>query len=121
MAVIKSEKYLIVLQVDHLHNHITSLRIVESLVRAGHEVLGIFFLFDAAYVALAGIDLATDEYNASNAWKEFGSVYDIDLIVCAASAARRGIVADNLARGYKLGSIGNLVELADLAHKVIQL
>jgi len=36
--------------------------------------------------------------------------HSVDLVVCVAAALRRGIVDDNLAAGFRISGLGQLVE-----------
>ncbi len=113
--------YTIVVQSSHLNNNSEALALAQELLNNKHKISVIFFLFDAAYTANAFIDMPTDEPNISQQWSAFAKQHSIKLIVCSASAARRGIVAANLADGFNLGSIGELVESCDAADHVVSL
>lgn len=101
-----------------------------SHLQGGHQALSyfnklenknfilIYFIFDGVNLANKHIELPTDEPNISQSWQELASKYDFNLKVCAASAARRGIVEDNLAERFSFGSIGELVEACEKADKV---
>lgn len=92
-----------------------------DLIHNKHQVSAIFFLFDAAYTANSFIEMPTDEPNISQQWSEFAHKHHVRLVVCSASAARRGICVTNLATGFNLGSIGELVESCDAADRVVSL
>lgn len=78
----------------------------------------IYFIFDGVNLANKHIELPTDEPNLSQAWVDLAYRYDFDLKVCAASAARRGLVEENLAERFSFGSLGELVEACEKADKV---
>jgi len=113
--------YTLVVKSSHLNNNPDAMALALDLIHHKHQVTAIFFLFDGAYTANAFIDMPTDEPNISQQWSEFAQAHDIRLVVCSASAARRGICATNLARGFNLGSIGELVESCDAADRVVSL
>jgi tRNA 2-thiouridine synthesizing protein D len=113
--------FTVIVRHDHLTNVNGTLALVQALINKHHKLNTIFFLFDGAYTANAFIDMPTDEPNISKMWSELAHKYQIRLVVCSASAARRGICATNLAPGFNLGSIGELVESCDAADRVVSL
>jgi tRNA 2-thiouridine synthesizing protein D len=113
--------YTLVVQSSHLNNNSETMALALDLINQKHQISAIFFLFDAAYTANAFIDMPTDEPNISQQWSEFAHQHQIRLVVCSASAARRGICITNLAPGFNLGSIGELVESCDTADRVVSI
>lgn len=86
-----------------------------------HPFVLIYFIFDGAYTANKYIDMPTDEPNLSRKWQELAQQYNLALVVCPASAARRGIIDTNLATSFRFGSIGELVEACGQADQVVSL
>jgi tRNA 2-thiouridine synthesizing protein D len=43
----------------------------------------------------------------------------VDLVVCVAAALRRGIVDENLAKGFRISGLGQLVESAIQADRLV--
>jgi len=72
-------------------------------------------------MANKNIDMPSDEYNLSQQWAEFAINNNIELSVCAASALRRGINEACLPAGFKMGSIGQLVDSCATADRVLSL
>ena len=68
------------------------------------------------------IDIAVHERrNVVNRWSELAKAHDLDLVVCVAAAQRRGIVdpdeakrngkdGDNIAEGFRISGLGQLIE-----------
>jgi len=89
----------------------------------GHEIFRVFFYHDGVN---NGTRLATppqDDRNITKRWGELAEVHGLDLVVCVAAAQRRGIVdgaeakrhgkdADNIAPGFHISGLGQLVEAA---------
>jgi tRNA 2-thiouridine synthesizing protein D len=93
----------------------------KAALEKGHEIFRVFFYHD-------GVDNATrltvppqDDRHIVNRWAELGKQHDLDLVVCVAAAQRRGILdaseakragkdADNLAEGFRISGLGQLVE-----------
>lgn len=113
--------YTLLVSSSHLNNNFDTLALAQDLINNQHQISTIFFIFDGAYTANAFIDLPTDEPNISKQWVDFAQNHQIRLVVCSASAARRGICHTNLAPGFNLGSIGELVESCDTADHVVSI
>ena len=45
-----------------------------------------------------------------NRWAKLGQEHNIDLVVCVAAALRRGIKDENLAPGFRISGLGQLIE-----------
>ena len=89
----------------------------------GHEVFRVFFYHDGVN---NGTRLATppqDDRNITERWSALAQEHDLDLVICVAAAQRRGIVdederkrngkdADNLAPGFRISGLGQLIEAA---------
>jgi tRNA 2-thiouridine synthesizing protein D len=71
-----------------------------------------------------------DDRNLQKAWTELGERYNLDLVVCIAAAQRRGILdaseakrhgkdADNLAPGFRISGLGQLVEAGMVADRLV--
>lgn len=107
-----------------LNNHLTTgrnaLDIAIELVQ-NHTINQIYFLFDGVYAANKYIDMPVDEFDLTKAWENFSKTHNIPLIICSASGLRRGIVENTIANGFRLGTIGQLVEGCDNADKVLSL
>ncbi len=94
---------------------------VKAAVEKGHEIFRVFFYHDGVN---NGTRLATppqDDRNVANRWSELAAKHDIDLVLCVAAAQRRGIAdadeakrngkdADNIAPGFRISGLGQLIE-----------
>jgi tRNA 2-thiouridine synthesizing protein D len=45
-----------------------------------------------------------------NRWSKLAEEHGVDLVVCVAAALRRGIKDENLATGFRISGLGQLVE-----------
>ena len=95
---------------------------VKSAIAKGHEVPRVFFYHD-------GVDVATrlsvppqDERNIQENWSALAKEHGVDLVVCIAAAQRRGILDDNeakrqgkdasnIAEGFRISGLGQLIEM----------
>jgi tRNA 2-thiouridine synthesizing protein D len=96
-------------------------RYTEAALSEAHKVERVFFYQQGIH---NGSTLATppqDEFNLYEAWQDLQQEYKLDLVICIAAAARRGIIdsseakrhnkdAANLASGFVLSGLGQLIE-----------
>ena len=99
----------------------TAYRYSKAALETGYKLSRVFFYQGGIH---NGTRLATppqDEFNLYNAWQQIQQDYELDLVVCIAAAARRGLIdepemsrhqkdAHNLAPGFELSGLGQLVE-----------
>lgn len=96
-----------------------------------HTLSGIFFYSDAVYVANKLRTPPNDETNLMQGWQSLNQDHDVDLIVCSAAAQRRGILdtneasyhgltGDSLAPCFRIGGLGEYVEMQMHADRVVQ-
>ncbi len=71
-----------------------------------------------------------DDRNLQKAWTDLAQKYKLDLVVCIAAAQRRGILdegeakrhgkdADNIAPGFRISGLGQLVEAGIVADRLV--
>lgn len=99
----------------------TAYRYAKAALVNGHQVTRVFFYQEGVH---NGSNLATppqDEFDLYRAWQDLQEHHSLDLVVCIAAAARRGIIdesemvrhqkdAHNLAPGFELSGLGQLVD-----------
>ena len=102
----------------------------KAALEKGHEVFRVFFYHDGV---LNGTRLTTppqDDRNIVNRWSELAKEHDIDMVVCVAAAQRRGIFDDgeaerngkdatNIADGFRISGLGQLVEGAIQSDRLV--
>ena len=87
----------------------------------GHEIFRVFFYHDGVNNGTRLTTPPQDERNIVNRWSGLAETHGIDLVVCVAAAQRRGIVdpdekkrhgkdADNIAPGFRISGLGQLIE-----------
>ena len=108
----------------------SAFRFTKAALESGQQIHRVFFYQDAVHT---GSDLATpprDEFNLYQAWQELKIRFDLDLVVCIAAAARRGLINEteakrhdksnsNLSEHFELSGLGQLVEACVLSDKLI--
>ncbi|MGY8890159.1 MAG: sulfurtransferase complex subunit TusD [Pseudomonadales bacterium] len=99
----------------------TALNFTKAALIAGHDVIRVFFYHEAAYVGNGFNTPPQDEFALTQQWSDFAIEHDLELIVCVASALRRGILdkteakrydkqGNNMAAGFQIGGLGQLID-----------
>ena len=87
----------------------------------GHEIFRVFFYHDGVNNGTRLTTPPQDDRNIVDRWSELAREHNLDLVVCVAAAQRRGIVdegeaernskdATNIADGFRISGLGQLVE-----------
>lgn len=99
----------------------TAYNFVKAAIDKGHEIYRVFFYHDGVNNATRLTEPPRDDRHIVNRWSELSKQHNLDLVVCIAAAQRRGIMdaneakrqgkdADNLAEGFRISGLGQLVE-----------
>ena len=83
----------------------TALRFAQSLIQQGHELYRLFFFGDGVHNASKLTVVAQDEINLQQQWSKLIEEHDIDSVICASSALRRGVLDRTEADRHELGTI----------------
>lgn len=106
------------------YNHQASdsaLQFTRAALEAGHEIFRVFFYHDGVNNATRLAVPPQDDRNITVQWQELQKAHDLDLVVCIAAAQRRGIMdedeanrqgkdANNIAEGFRISGLGQLIE-----------
>ncbi len=90
-----------------------------AAIDAGHEIDRVFFYHDGVNNATKYTEPPQDDRNVVARWAKLGEEHGVDLVVCVAAALRRGIVEDVLAKGFRISGLGQLVESAIRADRLV--
>lgn len=93
----------------------------KAALEKGHEIFRVFFYHDGVNNATRLTTPPQDDRNVVNRWSELAEKHSLDMVVCVAAAQRRGICdadeskrngkdADNLAPGFRISGLGQLIE-----------
>jgi len=101
----------------------TAYQFTKASLEKGHEIFRVFFYHDGVNNATRLTVPPQDERNVQKNWSELSEKYKLDLVVCIAAAQRRGILDDNeakrhgkgdgaanLAPGFRISGLGQLIE-----------
>ena len=108
----------------------TALRFARALLAAGHTLHRVFFYRDGVFNANALASNAVDEPCLTSEWQALAEEHQLDLVVCIAAAIRRGVLdikeakrygktQHNLADGFELSGLGQLIEASITSDRVI--
>jgi tRNA 2-thiouridine synthesizing protein D len=93
----------------------------KAALERGHEIFRVFFYNDGVNNGSRLGVPPQDDRNITKQWSELAEQYDLDLVVCIAAAQRRGLLdadeakrhgkdADNIAPGFRISGLGQLIE-----------
>lgn len=99
----------------------TAYHFAKAALEKGHEIFRIFFYHDGVNNGTRLTTPPQDDRNIVKRWSELAEAHNIDMVLCVAAAQRRGIVDDgeaerngkdatNMAPGFRISGLGQLVE-----------
>jgi tRNA 2-thiouridine synthesizing protein D len=108
----------------------TALSFAEALLKQGHSLHRVFFYRDGVHNASELAAPPQDETNLPHRWQALAREHQVELMVCIAAALKRGILDEaearryqkasaNLAPGFVLGGLGQLLEAAVESDRLI--
>jgi tRNA 2-thiouridine synthesizing protein D len=108
----------------------TAYQFASAAVTHGHRVLRVFFYHDGIYCGNDTQIGAAENTSIPQRWRELALRHQIDLVVCVASALKRGVLdaaearrydrpASNLAEGFELSGLGQWTEACLLADRAV--
>lgn len=95
-----------------------------------HEIVRVFFYHDGIYHAFKYVSPPDDELNLTTCWTQLAKNQHIDLVVCISAAQRRALLHSDeakrqgkqehdLADGFRISGLGQLVEAMLIAERFI--
>ncbi|MDA8381701.1 MAG: sulfurtransferase complex subunit TusD [Betaproteobacteria bacterium] len=97
----------------------TAYQFVKAALAKGHQIHRVFFYHDGVNNATRLTEPPQDDRNIVNRWSKLAEEHGIDLVVCVAAALRRGILEENLAKGFRISGLGQLVESGIQADRLV--
>lgn len=102
----------------------------QAAINQGHEISRVFFYHDGVNNGTRLTTPPQDDRNITERWSTLATDHNLDLVVCVAAAQRRGIVdedeqkrnkkdANNLAQGFRISGLGQLIEAGIQADRLI--
>lgn len=97
----------------------SALAFAAAALARGHRVERVFFYCEGVHNANRLAAPPGGESNAVRDWSRLAAERDIDLVVCINAGMRRGLREANLAPGFRISGLGQLIEGAVLADRLI--
>ena len=110
----------------------TAYQFTKAAIDKGHTIIIVFFYYNGAYNASRFTITAQDENNITNQWAQLKQANgsNINLVVCIASAIRRGIIdktiannnnidGDNIHPAFCISGLGQLIEASVKSDRLI--
>ncbi len=102
----------------------------KAVLEKGHEVFRVFFYHDGVNNGTRLTVPPGDERDIQKNWTALAEEHKIDLVICIAAAQRRGILdaneakrqgkdADNIAPGFRISGLGQLIEAGIEADRLV--
>ncbi len=108
----------------------SALQFTKAALNKGHEIFRVFFYHDGVNNGTSLSVPPQDDRNLTNEWSELAEKHGLDLVVCVAAAQRRGMLdedemkrhgknANNLAKGFRISGLGQLIEAGIQADRLV--
>ncbi len=108
----------------------TAYQFTKAALEKGHEIFRVFFYNDGVHNGTRLMVPPQDDRNLQKNWTELAEEHQLDLVVCVAAAQRRGVLdaseakragkdADNIAPGFRISGLGQLVEAGIIADRLM--
>ncbi len=110
----------------------TAYQFAKAALEKGHEIFRVFFYNDGVNNGTRLAVPPQDDRNIQRNWSELGAKHKLDLVVCIAAAQRRGILdegeakrhgkgdgAANIAPGFRISGLGQLIEMGILSDRLV--
>ena len=96
----------------------------------GHEIYRVFFYHDGVNNGTRLTVPPQDDRNIQKRWTELAEKHKLDLVLCIAAAQRRGLLdeseakrngkdANNIAPGFRISGLGQLIEAGIQADRLV--
>ena len=100
---------------------VAALKFARAALAAGHRIHRAFFHKDGVGIANRFVALPSDEPDIAAEWIKFAGRHDVELAVCVAASARRGVVdageatragldGATLREGFEVAGLGQMIE-----------
>jgi len=91
----------------------------KAALASGHQLQRVFFYHDGVNNATRLTEPPQDDRHIVNRWSKLAAEHKVDLVVCVAAALRRGIKDENLAAGFRISGLGQLIESSIQADRMV--
>lgn len=109
----------------------TAYHFAKAVLDGGHELFRVFFYHDGVNNGTRLTTPPQDDRNIVERWSAMAADHDVDLVICVAAAQRRGIAdadeskrngkdADNIAPGFRISGLGQLIEAGIQSDRLVE-
>ena len=109
----------------------TAYNFAKAALEAGHEIFRVFFYHDGVNNGTRLTTPPQDDRNIVERWTAMAEEHEVDLVICVAAAQRRGIAdedeskrngkdADNIAPGFRISGLGQLIEAGIQSDRLVE-
>ena len=102
----------------------------KAALEKGHEIFRVFFYHDGVNNGTRLAIPPQDDRNITQLWTELQKEHGLDLVICIAAAQRRGLLdedeakrqgkdANNIAEGFRISGLGQLIEAGIEADRLV--
>ena len=99
----------------------SAIQFIRAALEKGHEIFRVFFYHDGVNNGTRLSVPPADDRLIQKSWSELAEKHGLDLVICIAAAQRRGLMdadeakrqgldANNIAPGFRISGLGQLVE-----------
>lgn len=104
---------------------------ITAALKKDHEIFRVFFYQEGIYHAFKYSTPPNDELQMTEKWTALAKEWGTDLVVCISAAQRRGLLCDDeakrqgkqdqdLAEGFRISGLGQLLEAILVADRFIE-
>ena len=108
----------------------TAYQFTKAALDKGHEIFRVFFYHDGVNNGTRFTVPPQDDRNLQKLWSELAEKHGLDMVVCIAAAQRRGIMdeneakrqgidGNNIAPGFRISGLGQLIEAGIQADRLV--
>lgn len=108
----------------------TAYNFAKAALEGGHEISRVFFYHDGVNVGTRLSIPPQDDRQIQAQWTALAKEHELDLVICIAAAQRRGLLdeneatrqgkdANNIAEGFRISGLGQLIEMGIQADRTI--
>ncbi|MGF1546001.1 MAG: sulfurtransferase complex subunit TusD [Thiotrichales bacterium] len=108
----------------------SALLFTKAALEKGHEIFRVFFYHDGVNNGTRLAVPPQDDRNITQQWSELAAQHGLDLVICIAAAQRRGLLdeneakrqgkdANNIAPGFRISGLGQLIEAGIQAERLV--
>ncbi len=108
----------------------TAYNFAKAALAGGHEISRVFFYHDGVNVGTRLSIPPQDDRQIQEQWTALAKEHELDLVICIAAAQRRGLLdeneatrqgkdANNIADGFRISGLGQLIEMGIQADRTV--